>query len=75
MVRHARAKNCEIALGADDNATVLQVSDDGVGLSGNEGNGLTGLRERVAAAGAELHVSVAASGGTLVEVMQREVTQ
>lgn len=70
VVRHARAKNCEIALRANDNATVLQVSDDGVGLSGDEGNGLTGLRERVAAAGAELRVGPGSSGGTLVEVIQ-----
>lgn len=69
VVRHARAENCEIALSANGDGAVLQVSDDGVGLSGEEGNGLSGLRERVAAAGAELSVRAAPGGGTLVEVL------
>ena len=75
VVRHARAENCEIALGeeADDEqaeTVVLRVTDDGVGLSGAEGNGLSGLRERVAASGAQVRVGASAVGGTMVEVVQ-----
>ena len=68
VVRHAHASHCEIALGNGNDATVLQVIDDGTGLSGDEGNGLSGLRERVEAAGAELRVGAGRSGGTMVEV-------
>ena len=56
VVRHAQADHCEIALGAGKDDVLLRVADDGIGLSGDEGNGLSGLRERVAAAGVELRV-------------------
>jgi two-component system sensor histidine kinase DesK len=47
------------------------VEDDGVGISGSEGNGIHGMRERAAAAGAGFVIGPAgASGGsgTRVEV-------
>ncbi|MET0460778.1 MAG: histidine kinase [Ilumatobacteraceae bacterium] len=47
VVRHSRATSCTIAVGAD----WLEVVDDGTAPAAPVGNGLTGLRERVAAAG------------------------
>ena len=47
VVRHSRARHCVIALGP----TWLEIEDDGRGGAPDAGNGLTGLRERVAAAG------------------------
>ncbi|MEM7096492.1 MAG: histidine kinase [Actinomycetota bacterium] len=69
VVRHADAGRCSITLG-DREGVLLQVHDDGIGMTDDEGNGLTGLRERVAAAGAELRIASSGSGqGTLVEVV------
>ena len=50
VVRHARARHCRIRLGDRS----VEIVDDGVGPAGSAGNGLTGLRERVTAAGGRL---------------------
>jgi two-component system, NarL family, sensor histidine kinase DesK len=48
-VRHARARSCSVRL----SSCSVEIVDDGVGANGGSapGNGLTGLRERVTAAG------------------------
>ena len=52
VVRHARATRCEIAVTADGEAAALDIVDDGCGAVRYEpGSGLTGLTERVRAAG------------------------
>lgn len=63
VVRHARARTVVIELGPHG----IAVTDDGQGCAGAEGNGLRGMRERVAGAGGTLAVSAAAPG-TRVEV-------
>ena len=47
VVRHSRARTCVIAAGP----SWVEIDDDGAGGASTAGNGLTGLRERVAAAG------------------------
>ncbi|GAB2749226.1 sensor histidine kinase [Kitasatospora kifunensis] len=47
VVRHARAAHCTVTLSALE----VEIRDDGIGGAAAGGNGLTGLRERVAAAG------------------------
>ncbi|MEA5367835.1 sensor histidine kinase [Amycolatopsis sp., V23-08] len=47
VARHARATRCAVTLSASS----VEVVDDGLGGSATEGTGLSGLRERVAAAG------------------------
>jgi two-component system sensor histidine kinase DesK len=47
IVRHAHASSCAIRLSASS----VEITDDGVGGAAPPGNGLSGLRERVAAAG------------------------
>ena len=63
VVRHARAGSVVIELGPHG----IAVTDDGVGVSGPEGNGLRGMRERVSGAGGTLDLTPAAPG-TRVEV-------
>lgn len=63
VVRHARAESVVIQLGPHG----IAVTDDGAGCAGAEGNGLRGMRERVAGAGGTLAVSAAAPG-TRIEV-------
>lgn len=52
VVRHSRARNCEVRLGERS----IEIVDDGVGSVTGPGNGLTGLRERVGHAGGNLTV-------------------
>jgi len=47
IVRHAHASSCAIRLSASG----VEITDDGVGGAAPPGSGLSGLRERVAAAG------------------------
>ena len=66
IVRHARAKTCLVMLQAPGDSVVLTVKDDGRGGLPQEGYGLTGMRERVAAAGGT--VTIDGSNGTSVAV-------
>jgi len=50
VVRHARASSCAIRVSPD----AIEIVDDGVGGATANGNGLEGLRERVAALGGVL---------------------
>jgi two-component system sensor histidine kinase DesK len=52
VVRHSRASKCEVRL----SPKAIEITDNGVGSAAGCGNGLTGLRERVAAAGGTLSV-------------------
>jgi two-component system sensor histidine kinase DesK len=61
VVRHARASRATIALGA----TWITIDDNGRGGIASSGNGLTGLRERVEAAGGTLVASGRADGWRL----------
>lgn len=56
VVRHSRATRCTVTLGP----RWIEIVDDGRGGPGSNGNGLSGLRERLAAAGGTLE-----AGGTL----------
>jgi two-component system, NarL family, sensor histidine kinase DesK len=47
IVRHAHASTCAVRLSASS----VEIVDDGIGGAGEPGNGLNGLRERVAAVG------------------------
>jgi two-component system sensor histidine kinase DesK len=50
VIRHARASSCAVRLSSSS----MEITDDGIGAAAPAGNGLRGLRERVAAAGGTL---------------------
>jgi two-component system sensor histidine kinase DesK len=58
VVRHSRAGHCRIELGPRS----LEIADDGRGAFVGAGNGLTGLRERLASVGGTLTTSATLSG-------------
>ncbi len=66
VVRHSAARTCTVELGS----STLSVTDDGRGIDGRpDGNGLRGLRERVAGAGGRLSLGPGPAGrGTTLRV-------
>lgn len=64
-LRHAGASTLRIELSRTVDGLQLRVQDNGCGPVGSTpGNGLTGLRERLAAVGGALHLVAAAGGGS-----------
>ncbi|AXC11435.1 sensor histidine kinase [Acidisarcina polymorpha] len=66
VVRHADAARCRLELRAADGVCRLSIQDDGRGGSQQEGNGLTGMRERVEALGGTLRRET--KGGTRLHI-------
>jgi two-component system sensor histidine kinase DesK len=66
VARHARAHTCRVGLEQDAGELRLVIADDGVGGSAREGNGLSGMRERVTAIGGQ--VGRFGSAGTTVTI-------
>ncbi len=66
--RHARATSANVTLRVEGRRLKLQIEDDGRGGAIVPGNGLTGMRERLAAIDAELRVESQKGRGTIVRV-------
>lgn len=54
VIRHARARRCHVRLSQDEGQARLEIEDDGRGGEEPEGNGLRGMRERLATLGGRL---------------------
>jgi two-component system, NarL family, sensor kinase len=76
IYRHSQARNARVLLVQRDNALVLTVQDDGIGISdeiaqfraGSIGVGIGGMRERTREIGGELRLSNL-KPGTRIEVL------
>jgi two-component system, NarL family, sensor histidine kinase DesK len=66
IVRHAGASECSIELSTKRDSTQLVIADDGRGDIRQEGNGLRGMRERVAELGGSL--SLESNRGTRLQI-------
>ena len=64
VIRHAGARACRLCLDVEAGQARLELRDDGRGFAGPEGNGIAGLRERLAAANGSL--SLMREGGTVL---------
>ena len=72
-VRHAQARNVEVRVGAGGGSLVLEVRDDGCGVSPAVASdprsfGIAGMRERARSSGGTLEISGAPGAGTVVRV-------
>jgi two-component system sensor histidine kinase DesK len=64
VIRHSGARHCVIAVHRAGDEATLEIRDDGAGGTPNgAGNGLRGLRERLAAAGGTLAAASVPDGG------------
>ncbi|MGX9721346.1 sensor histidine kinase [Stenotrophomonas acidaminiphila] len=68
IARHAQASEAMIALRVEAGVVVLDVADDGRGGVSANGNGLAGMRERVAALGGTLQIDSPRGAGTRLTV-------
>jgi two-component system sensor histidine kinase DesK len=70
VVRHSNADRCTIRLAREDRQVVLEVTDNGIGRTegDHDGNGLQGMRERVAALGGDVLLDGAPGSGCRVRV-------
>ncbi len=66
--RHARASRVEVTVIVGAERVVMRVRDDGRGGVDERGNGLTGMRERIAARGGELWIESPRGQGTGIEI-------
>jgi two-component system sensor histidine kinase DesK len=66
VVRHAHATRCDITLSVVDGIRTLCIEDDGRGKSASDGNGVTGMRERVGALGGS--IAIESLPGTRIRV-------
>jgi two-component system, NarL family, sensor histidine kinase DesK len=64
VLRHARARRVEVALRCAASAALLEIADDGRGGRVCPGQGLTGMRERLAVVGGGLAIDSPPGGGT-----------
>ena len=70
-VRHAEARRCRVELRAIGEEAVLEIADDGPGLSADAtaGVGLRSMRERAAELGGRVELETPAGGGLTVRVV------
>jgi two-component system, NarL family, sensor histidine kinase DesK len=68
VIRHSRAKRCEIRLRREGDEIQADISDDGQGSSGETGSGLSGLAERVVASGGDFEAGPLPGGGFRLRV-------
>ena len=68
VARHARARSVTIVLTQRAGALDLDVRDDGCGLTGDPGLGLTGMSERLGALGGAMRMTNLAEGGARLAV-------
>ncbi len=77
-IRHGKARNIVISLGATGQLMTLRVSDDGTGISRpvySNGMGLAIMHYRARLAGGELRVECGKDGGTMVTCTARQIPQ
>lgn len=70
VVRHSRARSCQVVLHTSAGEIILRVEDDGDGIppSAQPGLGLRSMRDRAAELGGRLTLARAERGGAIVEV-------
>ena len=67
VVKHAQATTVTVTVNADEYAVTVTIADDGVGgADPDDGTGLSGLRDRVAALDGSLHIESKRGSGTAV---------
>jgi signal transduction histidine kinase len=64
VAKHSGVRRAEVTARADDGALYVEVRDDGLGGAAQDGTGLRGLADRVAAVGGQLRMNSPVGAGT-----------
>jgi two-component system sensor histidine kinase DesK len=67
--RHARATQAQVEFALEGDRACMRVRDDGRGGIGAQGNGLTGMRERIETMGGTLAIHSERGHGTKLEIV------
>lgn len=73
IIRHACASRCKIEFQQNNEKTILAIEDNGRGGILQEGNGLRGMRERVASLGGQFQVDSSHGTRLLIEIPRKEL--
>ena len=77
VATHAQATEVRVTLQQDDNSLVIIIADNGRGFdperAGNEGNGLSNIRRRLADIGGQAEIISAPGKGATVRLVVRRV--
>lgn len=68
VVRHAQARQADVALTTHGETLEVTISDDGSGVDSEPGTGVVGMRERARLVHGSLSVSARPDGGTVVRL-------
>ncbi len=66
VIRHSEASECEVAVASDGRSATARIADNGIGMTGEAGNGLKGMQQRVEQMGGSMRIG--AGTGTVVDV-------
>jgi signal transduction histidine kinase len=70
VLRHARARECEVSVQGSNGSLVVSVADDGAGtFRPGDGSGLETMRERAEELGGSLELLPRPGGGTVVRAV------
>ncbi|WP_445428785.1 sensor histidine kinase [Alishewanella sp. HL-SH05] len=72
VMRHSKADRCQISFSQQSDCLKVEVTDNGKASNLKEGNGLQGLRQRLAAVGASLRLQQHEGVTALIELPLRE---
>jgi len=68
-IKHARARQIAVRISKQGERLVVRIDDDGSGGADTTGSGLSGLADRVAAAGGSLTLRSPLRAGTVIEAV------
>ncbi len=68
VMRHAQARLVEVDFSHDSGQLAMSITDNGHGGAVADGNGLRGMRERVAGLGGEMNITSASGQGTRLDL-------
>jgi two-component system sensor histidine kinase DesK len=75
VIRHARARQCRVQFFNRNRRWHLVVTDDGIGWNGQYGNGLSGMKERLAFHGGKLTIESLNPGTKLIAVVEQLIEE
>lgn len=75
VIRHAQAQSCRVQFFNQNRLWHLVVSDNGIGWNGQYGNGLSGMKERLAFHGGKLSIAKLNPGTKLTAVVEQLIEE